>query len=86
MARRVSGSATTAVEEKTRKLVQRPSSRPPPKAVLEMAEMVGMGRVERRVKVLRSESRKSRVLEVVTSEWVFLWYVIESGVLFRREA
>lgn len=51
-----------------------------------MAEMVGMGRVERRVKVLRSESRKSRVLEVVTSEWVFLWYVIESGVLFRREA
>ena len=54
MARRVSGRATVAVEANTRKLVQRPSSRPPPKAVLPMAEMVGIGRVDRRVKVLLS--------------------------------
>ena len=46
----------------TRKLVQRLSSRPPPKAVLLMAEMVGMGRVERRVKVERSWMRKSATL------------------------
>jgi hypothetical protein len=54
MARRVSGRATVAVEANTRKLVQRLSSRPPPKAVLPMAEMVGIGRVDRRVKVLLS--------------------------------
>ena len=54
MARRVSGRPTAAVEANTRKLVQRPSSRPPPKAVLLMAEMVGIGRVDRRVKVLLS--------------------------------
>jgi hypothetical protein len=54
MARRVSGRATVAVEANTRKFVQRPSSRPPPNAVLPMAEMVGIGSVDRRVKVLLS--------------------------------
>jgi Cft2 family RNA processing exonuclease len=54
MARRVSGRATVAVEASTRKFVQRPNSRPPPKAVLPMAEMVGIGSVDRRVKVLLS--------------------------------
>jgi len=62
MAKRVSGRPTVAVEAKTRKLVHSPSSSPPPKAVLLMAEMVGMGRVERRVKVLRSFLRKSLTL------------------------
>jgi len=52
MARRVSGRATVAVEANTRKFVQRPNSRPPPNAVLPMAEMVGIGSVDRRVKVL----------------------------------
>jgi hypothetical protein len=62
MARRVSGSPTMAVELKTRKLVQRASSRPPPKAVLLIALIVGTGRVERRVKTERREVRKDRVL------------------------
>jgi hypothetical protein len=52
-----------AVLLKTRKLVHRASSRPPPKAVLEMALMVGTGRVERRAKTERREVRKARVLE-----------------------
>lgn len=51
-----------AVEAKTRKCVVRASSRPPPKAVLEMAERVGIGRCERRVKVLRRAVRKFWVL------------------------
>lgn len=64
MARRVSGRPTTAVEARTRKLVQRANSRPPPKAVLLMAEMVGMGRVERRVKVFRSLERNWATLQI----------------------
>jgi hypothetical protein len=62
MARRVSGSATTAVDARTRKSVHRASSRPPPKAELATAEMVGIGRVERRVKVWRSFVRKEATL------------------------
>jgi len=62
MARRVSGRATTAVDARTRKSVQRASSRPPPKAELATAEMVGIGRVERRVKVWRSFVRKKATL------------------------
>lgn len=58
IARRVSGKPTVAEEEKTRKEVVRASSRPPPNAVLEMAEMVGMGRVEIAVKVARRVVRK----------------------------
>jgi ABC-type sugar transport system permease subunit len=38
-------------------LVQRASSRPPPKALLEMAEMDGMGSWERRMNVPRSFER-----------------------------
>ena len=57
IASRVSGSATVAVEPKTRKLVQRASSRPPPKALLEIAEIDGMGSWERREKVPRSLER-----------------------------
>jgi hypothetical protein len=61
-ARRVSGRATTAVEARTRKSVHKASSRPPPKAELATAEMVGIGRVERRVKVFRSFERKAATL------------------------
>lgn len=53
MARRVSGSATVVVDVKMRRCVVRASSRPPPKAGAERAEMVGMGRVEMEVRVLR---------------------------------
>lgn len=67
MASRVSGRPTDAVEAMTRKLVQSASSRPPPNAVLLMAEIVGTGRVERRVKVARRVFRKSRVLDVLWS-------------------
>jgi hypothetical protein len=59
-----------AVDPKTRKLVHSASSRPPPKAELEIAEMVGTGRVERLVKTERREVRKDLVLE-------------EKGVLVR---
>lgn len=62
MARRVSGSPTVAVEAKTRKLVASASSRPPPKAVLEIAEMVGIWRVERRVSVALREVRNVWIL------------------------
>lgn len=51
-----------AVELKTRKLVLSASSRPPPKAVLETAEIVGTGSVERRAKVPRRDLRNLRVL------------------------
>jgi hypothetical protein len=42
--------------------VHRASSRPPPRAVEEMALMVGMGRAERAVKVARRLERKAVVL------------------------
>ena len=60
--RRVSGKPTMAREAKTRRVVERASSRPPPRAMEETAEMVGMGRVERVVRVWRREERKEFVL------------------------
>ena len=62
MPRRVSGSPTTAFDERTRKWVVRASSRPPPRAIEEMAEMEGIGRAEREVKVSRRLERNSAVL------------------------
>lgn len=62
MPSRVSGRPTWAVEARTRRCVQRASSRPPPRAVEEMALMVGMGRAERAVKVARRLVRKADVL------------------------
>tara|TARA_R110002060_G_scaffold16167_1_gene22482 strand:+ start:404 stop:601 length:198 start_codon:yes stop_codon:yes gene_type:complete len=63
MPRRVSGSPTCAVEEKTRRVVQRASSRPPPRARELTALMVGIGRIERAVNVLRRLERKAAVLQ-----------------------
>lgn len=63
MPRRVSGKPTTALEVSTRKWVASASSRPPPRASDEMAEMVGMGRAEREVRVVRRLSRNAAVLE-----------------------
>lgn len=60
--RRVSGRPTTALEERTRKWVDRASSRPPPRAREEMAEMVGTGRIERAVNAVRRERRNAEVL------------------------
>lgn len=62
MARRVSGRPTEAVEAKTRKVVARASSSPPPRAREETALMVGMGRAERAVRVVRRVRRKWLVL------------------------
>ena len=45
----VSGRETTVRAPKTRKVVERASSRPPPKAEEEIAVMVGMGRSVRLV-------------------------------------
>jgi len=58
----VSGNATRDVDPKTRKVVVKASSRPPPNATEEIAEIVGMGRRERRVKVSRRRVRKCFVL------------------------
>lgn len=60
--RRVSGSPTVAVEARTRKCVHRANSRPPPRARDDMAEMVGMGRMERLVNVVRRFRRNAWVL------------------------
>lgn len=67
MARRVSGSATVVLEPKTRRWVVSASSRPPPNAGAASAEMVGMGRCEMDVKVLRRVVRKEDVLVTVVS-------------------
>ena len=63
MPRRVSGRPTVALELRTRKCVERASSRPPPRATEEIAEMVGMGRLDSDVKVLRRFVRNSAVLQ-----------------------
>ena len=65
MASRVSGRATRAEEVKIRRWVERASSRPPPKARDEMALIVGMGRLETEVRVLRRVNRKAEVLDYV---------------------
>lgn len=64
MARRDSGRATVAFEERTRKWVERASSRPPPRAREEIAEIVGTGRWAREVNVARRLERNSAVLGV----------------------
>ena len=51
-----------ALEVRTRKCVERASSRPPPRAREEMAEMVGMGRSASEVKVALRLVRNSAVL------------------------
>lgn len=63
MPSRVSGRLMVALEARTRKVVLRASSKPPPRAREEMALMVGMGRAEREVRVLRRVWRKWLVLE-----------------------
>ena len=60
--RRVSGRESCAVWDRTRKVVERASSKPPPRARDDMAEIVGMGRAERAEKVARRVVRKDLVL------------------------
>lgn len=55
-----------AVDEKTRKLVARASSRPPPKALLLTALIVGMGRLARLCKVRRRVVRNAVTLVKVS--------------------
>ncbi len=50
-ARRVSGKPTIAEVEKTRRVEAKASSRPPPRAVEDIAEIEGMWRFERILKV-----------------------------------
>ena len=59
----VSGRPTMALEESTRKWVARASSSPPPRAMEEIADIVGIGRAEREVKVLRRLKRNAAVLD-----------------------
>lgn len=58
----VSGRPTVALEERTRKWVERASSRPPPRAREEIAEIVGIWRLERSVKAPRRSERNLAVL------------------------
>ena len=46
-----------------RRVVARASSRPPPRAMEAMAVMVGMRRLDKAMRVLRSSLRKSLVLK-----------------------
>lgn len=62
MPSRVSGSPTCAVDAKTRMFVERASSKPPPRAMEEIALIVGTGRAERAVNVPRRVERKAAVL------------------------
>jgi hypothetical protein len=62
MANLVSGNATVDEDPKTRKVVVRASSRPPPNATEEIAEMVGIRRREMRVNVSRRRVRNCFVL------------------------
>jgi len=70
MASRVSGSATTALEPKTRRCVVRASSRPPPNAGAARAAMVGIRSREREAKVARREARKAAVLGTEREPWL----------------
>ena len=58
----VSGWPTIAEDPKTRNVVQSDNSRPPPSATEDIAEMVGMGRFERSVKVFRTPVKNCLVL------------------------
>lgn len=51
-----------ALELRTRKCVDSASSRPPPSAMDEIAEMVGTGREERLARVVRRLRRNAAVL------------------------
>lgn len=51
IARRDSGRPTVAEAEKTRRVDARASSRPPPRAMEDIAAIEGMGREERALKV-----------------------------------
>ena len=62
MASRVSGRPTVAVEVKMRMSVARASSRPPPRAREETADIVGTGRIERVFNVERRVLRNARTL------------------------
>jgi hypothetical protein len=62
IAKRVSGRPTVLDEPKTRRWVHSASSRPPPRAIEDIEEMVGISSWARLVKVLRSLSRKSSTL------------------------
>lgn len=63
----------TALEDRTRRWVVKASSRPPPRAMEEIAEMEGMGRAEREVKVSRRLERKSAVLVGISVSLCLLW-------------
>lgn len=63
IAKRVSGSATVAVDAKMRICVVRASSRPPPKAGAASAEIVGMESCEIEDRVPRNVVRKFAVLQ-----------------------
>ncbi|KAK5625815.1 hypothetical protein RRF57_001531 [Xylaria bambusicola] len=62
MPSRVSGRPTWAVEARTRKWVHKASSRPPPSANDEMADIVGIGRAESEENVPRRLARNWAVL------------------------
>lgn len=65
---RLSGSPTEAEAENTRKVEARASSRPPPSAIEDIAQIEGMGREERLLKVWRKEVRKSVMLIYVIGD------------------
>ena len=63
IASRVSGRPTSALALKTRNVVERASSRPPPRATEETDVSVGIGRAEMRFSVERREVRNWFVLK-----------------------
>lgn len=63
MPSRLSGRPMVAEAEKTRNVDARASSRPPPRAMEDMAAMEGMGREERLLRVWRRVWRNWRVLD-----------------------
>lgn len=66
---RVSGRPMVALDERTRKCVERASSRPPPRARDEIADMVGIWRLERDAKVPRRLLRNWAVLDGTSERW-----------------
>ncbi len=64
----VSGRPTSVAGVKIRNVVARASSRPPPRAMDEMAEMVGMYSLARFSSVRRKRSRNSCVLRL--GQWI----------------
>lgn len=76
MASLVSGRPTTLDEPKTRRWVHRASSRPPPRAMEEIEEMVGICKAARSRNVARSLVRNSFVL---LGYAVSFWVRVESS-------